>query len=511
MYIAPNSTIRIFDDIPLDNSYENTIYFPSRGEQNQYFGATKPAKWVLTGYSYQNQKEGILRCELTADNLYNCNYMAFQNTAFGSKWFFAFINSIEYINNVTSEIHFEIDVMQTYLHDVVRKPCYVEREHSSTDTPGDNLEPEPIQPGQMVMHRQWTTSGAMDKYSVVMCKASTTDGVTAGGVVCGLFTGCDYTFAEVNNQTQVDYVKQLLKLVVETNQQDAVVSLTLFPTFFCTKEAQSKVVSVKIKAPSSLGMFDGTDGYVPKNKKLFTYPYCYLVVDCGNNAATYKYELFYDRNDIKFNVAGILSNNPQIMCVPYAYDGVGNISFNYTERLVMEGFPQVAWSIDSYKAWLAQEASGVALAGIASGIAGVGGAIAQSPGAVVGGAMGVAGAINSAVLASNRPDQLKGVNTGTADVATRTKDFYFKSMTPTREHAKVIDDFFSRYGYATNRIKVPNIAVRPHWTYTKTNGCVIVGGAPADDIRKMEECYNKGITFWKNPANVGNYNLNNSI
>lgn len=510
MYIIPNSTIRIFNDIPLDNSYTNTLYFPSLGEQYNYFGNTKPAKWTLQEYTYVH-KDGMFKCELTADNLYDCNYIAYQNTNFGNKWFFAFITNIEYINNVTSAVYFEIDVMQTYLHNFTRMPCWVEREHSTTDVPGDNLEPEPIDPGTMVMHSQRTAGTAFDAYSVAVCKAATVDGVTAGGVVCGLFTGCDYTFGEVNNTEQVEAVKQFLSLQVETNQQDAIVSITLFPTFFCTKQAQAKTVEVNLSAPTTIGMLDGTNYYTPKNKKLLTYPYAYLVVDCGNNTAMYKYELFYDRTKIQFYLNGILTNNPQIMCTPWAYDGVGNVSGNFTQRLVMEGFPQVGFSIDSFKAWLAQEASGVALSGVASGISTVAGAATSNPAAVVGGSLGLAGTVNSVIMANNRPDQLKGVSTGSCDVATRTKNFYFKHMTMTREHARIVDDFFSRYGYATNRIKVPNIASRPQWNYVKTKDCCVIGGAPADDLKKIEEIFNKGVTFWKNPANVGNYNLSNSV
>ena len=38
--------------------------------------------------------------------------MMFQNSAYGDKWFYAFITSVEYVNDVTSNISFEIDVMQ---------------------------------------------------------------------------------------------------------------------------------------------------------------------------------------------------------------------------------------------------------------------------------------------------------------------------------------------------------------------------------------------------------------
>ena len=52
---------------------------------------------------------------------------------------------------------------------------------------------------------------------------------------------------------------------------------------------------------------------------------------------------------------------------------------------------------------------------------------------------------------------------------------------------------------------------RPHWNYTKTVDCTIVGGAPGDDIALIESYFNRGITFWKHPDEVGNYSLDNSV
>ena len=176
----------------------------------------------------------------------------------------------------------------------------------------------------------------------------------------------------------------------------------------------------------------------------------------------------------------------------------------------MSDFPQVAWSIDAFRAWLAQEASTTALQGIASGASIASGAMSGNPMAMVGGISGLASTANSVILATNRPPQAKGTNSGTIDVASRTKDFYFRQMQISAEYAKVIDDYFDMYGYATRRVKVPNRSARPHWNYVKTNGCVLSGNAPADDVRKICGIYDNGITFWKSASEVGNYSLDNS-
>ena len=72
-------------------------------------------------------------------------------------------------------------------------------------------------------------------------------------------------------------------------------------------------------------------------------------------------------------------------------------------------------------------------------------------------------------------------------------------------------DYFDMFGYATHRVKIPNRSIRPHWNYVKTNGCVLRGNAPADDVRKICTIYDDGITFWKNGDEIGNYSLDNSV
>ena len=115
MYIEPNTVIKILKDCPLDNSYDHTIFFTSASDQLSFFN--EHTKYALDKQSYQRVKRGYMRVSIQAENLYDCNYLMFQNTSFGTKWFYAFIKSVEYINNVTSEIEFEIDVMQTWFFD----------------------------------------------------------------------------------------------------------------------------------------------------------------------------------------------------------------------------------------------------------------------------------------------------------------------------------------------------------------------------------------------------------
>ena len=216
-----------------------------------------------------------------------------------------------------------------------------------------------------------------------------------------------------------------------------------------------------------------------------------------------------------------MSCNPEIALVPEAYNGEQGTSFNYIEKLVMKDFPQIAWSIDTYKIWLAEQGTentlqfvsggASAVMGMATLMAGAstGAGAVVAGGAIIGGLMTSAHARSQEIIAQNKPSQSKGVSSGTVDVATRTKDFYFRQMQISLQNAKIIDDFFTMYGYACCRVKKPNLNSRPRWNYVKTKGCIAVGSAPSDEIKKICSIYDKGITFWKNASEVGNYSLNN--
>ena len=148
MYIAPNSTIELFKNLKLDNSYANTMWFTSYAWQNTFFSNHRYTQ--LNDYSYQRKDIGVIRVEGSVANLYDVNYMRFKNTSFEDKWFYAFVTRVEYVNNVTVNMYYTIDVIQTYMFDWTLNQCLIERQHSTTDVAGDNLIPEGLELGDYI-------------------------------------------------------------------------------------------------------------------------------------------------------------------------------------------------------------------------------------------------------------------------------------------------------------------------------------------------------------------------
>jgi hypothetical protein len=171
MYIQPNTNIILLQGVPLDNTYTDTIYFADATAQYNHF--LTYTSMMFPAQSYQRVNKGTLRLQVTADNIYNYNYLMFRNASYGQKWFYAFINKINYINDNTSEIEYELDVMQTWMFEAILEPSYVEREHSATDIIGENIAPEPVNIGDIRCTDiiRWNSAWGLDDYALVVFHA----------------------------------------------------------------------------------------------------------------------------------------------------------------------------------------------------------------------------------------------------------------------------------------------------------------------------------------------------
>lgn len=149
-FIAPDSDIRFIWGLPLDPSYTDTLWFNDRAAQTNFFYSVAPGSAILRDYTYVRTERNLLKVPMNAIDAAKCTYMMFRNTAFGNKWFYAFVLSADYIGNNTTEIRFEVDDLQTWLYDIVRRPCLIERQTVYNDTIGHNLASENIALGPII-------------------------------------------------------------------------------------------------------------------------------------------------------------------------------------------------------------------------------------------------------------------------------------------------------------------------------------------------------------------------
>lgn len=168
-YIAPNTDIYFLEKILLKPNYEHTYYFANIQDQQSFFNSK--IKYIKGTQSYQRVSAGSLRVEMTVEEAYQVNYIMFKNTSFENKWFYAFIlGDPIYINNNTVEFNYQIDIMQTWMFDYEIKPCYIQRNHTSTDVVGENIEDEGLSTGYIETVGEYKTLSGVQLGCIVTSK-----------------------------------------------------------------------------------------------------------------------------------------------------------------------------------------------------------------------------------------------------------------------------------------------------------------------------------------------------
>lgn len=583
-YVYPNTDIKLLHNVYLQPDYEHTIYFQNKQLQQEFFNNNLRVLYTLTNQQYQRKERGWLKVNLNQNQVLGCNYMIFknnnytlsptENTGTSTRWYYCFITDVEYVNENNTLIKFEIDVMQTYMFDYTLEACFVEREHTTTDNLFENLVTEDLDIGDD-LNVQVKRNYDLNPCCVAVIYTSELY-TTAGGQIEILtsaepkkignyFTGLGLKCFDLSSSHQdygLDAFGDFLDMYVTGGFEDAIVNIYQYPqfmglTFGVTVQAPYTTVSWDLN--SEFRPFVNIDGYAPKNKKLFNYPYNFIKLTNNKGSDTVlKFEQWDTQNDIgKFEIAGVPFGEPTAMCYPLYYR---EIPKDYENGLVYKGFNQCGWTGDAYQVWLAQNRENNDLAfKLGAGALLVGGALFAGGTLATGGALPMLtlpaaapvliGAGNLLGPAAGNVMQMTPVGGGSIDIgsrmiqggtasiaatalnAIRTKNkleatprpahghitndvlnmqmglcgYTCYQMTIRNEYAKIIDEYFSRYGYACHRVKIPNRNARQHWTYTKTIGCELQGNLPANILEQIKSIYDKGITFWNDGLEVGNY------
>ena len=268
------------------------------------------------------------------------------------------------------------------------------------------------------------------------------------------------------------------------------------------------------------------DTYSPVNNKLKCFPYMYLLVS-NNTGQTniLHYEKFSDASQCSFLVQGCLTPGCSISLSPLNYN---NVVLNYNEAISLGKYPICNYTTDMYTNWLTQNSVNVLGTTMTTDDLNLASTITSSTiGAITSGATGnMAGVglsignalvgIGESMIAKKQHNMISpaingNINSGDIVNSAGRNSFYFYNMSIKREYAKIIDKYFSMYGYKVNEVKVPNITGRLNWNYVKTIGCNIIGDIPQLDMNKIKQLFDKGITFWHNPSTFLDYSQNNSI
>ena len=296
------------------------------------------------------------------------------------------------------------------------------------------------------------------------------------------------------------------------------------------------------------------DSYTPKNAKTLQYPYAVLhITNNDGSAIDLKYEKFRKPSDnsivdAQLRLTGCTTGEGKVRLTPEQYLGVAETALDYDTAIDSSAFPTVSMVGDPYLIYLAQNKNRIQNGYdqmLYSAAASIGGAAASDIQSV---AMMYAGSQAGGGESSGISGKMAGQNTLGAGVSSAITTFgkvqslnaQFSDMaiapatasglsgiglafqngkklftvtckTVDRYHAKMIDDFYTMFGYPVRSIQSPNLCARTKFTYIKTVGVIVKGSAPELVKQDLENKLNNGLRFWSSTADIGDFSVNNAV
>ena len=224
------------------------------------------------------------------------------------------------------------------------------------------------------------------------------------------------------------------------------------------------------------------------------------------------------KTNVTWIYIGCISVGCSLKLIPSQYK---NKLRNTEEGIDGGKLPVCSWTSDPYINWLTQNGANLAIQttlGIAKTIAGATISIASGGTASAIGVMAGLSGVSDITQALHQvhenyiqPDQAhSGSNQGEFNFADGF-GFGVQRKSIKAEYAKIIDDYFTMFGYKVNSVKIPNITGRLNWNYVKTINSNILGEIPQEDLQEIKDIFNNGVTLWHNPLTFLDYSQNNNI
>lgn len=644
MIIAPNSNAKLLTGVPIDSSYNHTVWFDNTAEQKAFFDGHVKSDVVtssgqtftfsLTGLTNQRVERNYISVNIPYALLLDINYVMFQNTMYdATKWFYAFVTNIEYVNTVTTNVYYEIDLIQTFLFDFTLQNVRVDRElvvdegrrDASNNMPTTGWakytvkDSMPFKPNIDTLTEVKTVMGDTfpgeptrnkDDFFIVFMyqttKATVNPNYTTDGSLISLNTNNGQTisssvFIDTRTITATEYfvydsssaysstgiisswleahITQIITYITGGVIEGIITDIQIVPKVLfnnihtltwnygnvSTRQYDFQIPDYfRRKNSTTLSNY-----YVPKNFILYTSPYCYLnVTDFAQNSFDFlpdyitKISTESSFTLYRFFVTGFLGQMPCIIFYPYNYQTVlandeGNLNYSF----VLDNGYQMPWSENYYNRWYSQNAQRLdslkqvnaqlyqaeTTSNFVRGFGNFAGSITNT---VAAGGAGMGNILTSLTdtatsqiqlnasnfqreqsilqeisVAQNTPPIVKGSpSMANALMPQSWYGFTMTWKTLSAEEAKILDEYYSLYGYKLNVVKTPvlydttELDCRKCWNYFKTSQCRLTrteNGANlnAADEEAIQAIFDRGITFWRNRDDVviGDYSQDNPV
>lgn len=522
----------------------HVLTFDSESAKTTFFNSKKQFGKVLENSTFQ-RKDMYIRAPYNYDEIAGYNYGYFDNNRTGeeSRRYYFYITNISYQSEECSFINIMIDAFMTYQNELVYHTSMIERKHVIDDVVGRYTYPEGLEYGDYLIQTQATHS--LGQY--YFCMAVSTDrlfeklsGVQlpSNRIYNGVPSGLIYIIFDASTYN----LGYAITYYNTEGKEGEIVAIFPIPKAYAPKPYWYKsdelgitwgyidssvtrsgydLGNITINKPTTLG-YPQAD-YTPKNKKLLTYPYTYLLANNNLGGANkYKFELF--TSSVKFQAVGVMEIAPSHIYLPQGYKYANQeVNNNWNEMLTSASLPLGSWYNDVFANWFAQnktslflsQLGGLGSMAVSAGLGLVTGSLTTAVGGIMSGLNAFLEVGKQVSVMSEQPNQTSG-NTGNNGLlySASKEGATFYTMTIKPEYAKIIDNFFDMYGYKVMNLEVPNVHTRKKWNYLKAVQMNITGNRnkiPQEYLEEIRTMFLNGVTLWHDYNTMYDYSNDNGV
>ena len=518
--------------------------FDTINEQTTYF--LNKSKLTFEDLTHQRVNNNSINLEVAYEDLYEINYMMFQNDKIPGKWFYAFITNYDFVSPNVTRITYQIDVYQTWLFEMNFQTTYVEREHTkrfnSDGTPVINTLDEGLQYGtdydisSCIKYEQipgviWAIMIA--KVDLERIPSSMNyGGSTLGNVQTPLYfytvpislDGADIT---LNNWTPADISNIFGVFSANSDFVGSIVTMyyTSFMPMVLTHTTSNNGVNITaldgidhvtvgglemfkiinsdwntLNPQIYANLFNAFPNY--SESKLYMYPYSLIeITNLKGESVTLKPQNFNFSIDkeLRLRLMSSVSTTPKTAIFPENYlnmfTGAMSSAFQLNAGGILNSINRGAreYSLNEGKRASMNMNNDFANKNLMINAE-------QSIGLTQ-------AKINDI---NNIPPSVSNLgNNALFDYGNKINGVYIIGKTIRPEYREQLTNYFKMFGYKVNKLEIPNTKSRRYYNYIKTIDANIVGNIPSNDLSAIKGIFDKGVTIWHTDQ-VGDYSLNNS-
>ncbi len=374
MNYTPQTEVHLLSNVPFNYNYNNVMDFSDINAQTTYF--LNKSKLQFEDLTYQRVNNNTINLEVAYEDLYDINYMMFQNDKIPGKWFYAFITRYDFVSPKVTRITYQIDVYQTWLFDMTWQATYVEREHTqrfnSDGSPVINTLDEGLAYGEdyrTVYKRKCNDDNIIWLVAITKSPIENILGqvVSTSGPVANINQPLHYTILPVDLDGTLVTINNKApgaSFLMDLGQSSETVGqlVSLFYTAYVpfnyslsnTNNLTTNDSNVHFVDGGSVGAFysyygnsqwttknyvisnDMYDGILPEysESKLLMYPYTLIeLTDMKGNTTTLKPQNF-DGKLLQFDIRSCISSQPKTAIYPHGYLGNTSGTVDFTGGIV---------------------------------------------------------------------------------------------------------------------------------------------------------------------------------